>query len=91
MEADLRRMELEKLISHYLGRRHPKAAYSYADVLKSLLYRFCIGGSVPDDLNTLRQGLKEIILISLPARLIQWNTCAGSSKNLYRKSLHKKQ
>ena len=84
-------MEFEKLITRYVGSRKPNAAYSYADVLKSLLYMFCIGGSVPDDLNTLRQGLKEIILISLPARLIQWNTCAGSSKNLYRKSLHKKQ
>lgn len=59
MEADYRRLGLEKVITQYLGLRNLTAVYSYSDVLKSLFYMFSIGGDVLDDLNTLREQLQD--------------------------------
>jgi Transposase DDE domain group 1 len=59
MEADFRRLGLDKLIIQQLGFRNLTAVYSYADVLKSLFYMFSIGGDVLDDLNILREQLQD--------------------------------
>ena len=59
MEADFKRLGLDKLITQYLGLRNLTAVYSYADVLKTLFYMFSIGGDVLDDLNTLKEQLQD--------------------------------
>lgn len=59
MENDFRSNRLPELIDQSLGMRSLTAQYNYADVIKSLFYMFSIGGNVLDDLNTLRQQLKD--------------------------------
>jgi hypothetical protein len=59
MNADFRQSGFDKLITGHLGHRSLIAQYSYSDVLKSLLFMFSIGGDVVDDLNILRQQMKD--------------------------------
>lgn len=59
MEADFRKWGFDKLITEHLGQRSLTAQYSYSDVLKSLFFMFSINGDVLDDLNTLREQLKD--------------------------------
>jgi hypothetical protein len=59
IEADYRNVGFGKLITHHLGYRSINAQYSYSDVLKNLFLMFCIGGDVLDDLNTLREQIKD--------------------------------
>jgi len=59
LENDFNYLGLARLINRHLGQRNPNAAYSYADVLKSLWLMFSIGGEVLDDLNVLREQLKD--------------------------------
>lgn len=59
MEADFDKFDFDELITGYLGHRGLIAQYSYSDVLKSLFFMFSIGGEVLDDLNTLREQMKD--------------------------------
>ncbi len=59
MNADFRKSGFDKLITAHLGHRGLIAQYSYSDVLKSLFFMFSIGGDVLDDLNTLREQMKD--------------------------------
>jgi len=59
MEADYRRMGIEKLFTQHVGSRSVYAAYSYSDIIKSLYYMFSIGGDVLDDLNTLKEQVQD--------------------------------
>jgi hypothetical protein len=59
MEADFHKWGLAGTLTRHLGQRSPNAQYSYADVIKSLCFMFSIGGEVLDDLNTLREQIKD--------------------------------
>lgn len=59
MEADFHKWGLAGALTKHLGQRSPNAQYSYADVIKSLCFMFSIGGEVLDDLNTLREQIKD--------------------------------
>src|SRR5215210_1876343 len=59
MDADLRKLGVSSLITGALGHRSPIATYSYADVLKPLLYFHAIGRDVLDQANILQQQLKD--------------------------------
>lgn len=59
MAADFRKWALAAPVTEHLGPRRANAGYSYADVAKSLCFLFCIGGEVPDDLNTLRRQVQD--------------------------------
>lgn len=59
LENDFNRLGLAPLIDRYLGKRNSNAVYSYGDVLKCLWLMFSIGGEVLDDLNTLREQLRD--------------------------------
>jgi Transposase DDE domain group 1 len=59
MDADFRSLGLAAPIIEQLGQRSANAQYSYADVIKSLALMFCIGGEVLDDLNIVREQLKD--------------------------------
>jgi hypothetical protein len=59
MDADFRKSGFDELITGYLGHRSLIAQYNYSDVLKSLFFMFSIGGDVLDDLNNLREQMKD--------------------------------
>ena len=59
LEADFGRLDFSSLITEHLGLRSVQAVYSYSDVLKHLYYMFSIGGDVLDDLNILKDQLKD--------------------------------
>ena len=59
MDADLRKFGVSSLITGALGHRSPIATYSYADVIKTIFYLHAIGGDVLDDVNILKQQLKD--------------------------------
>lgn len=59
MDSDFKKFGIESLITESLGLRSPTAFYSYSDVLKNLFYMHAIGGDVLDDLNTLKEQMKD--------------------------------
>lgn len=59
IDADLRKLGVSSLITDALGHRSLIATYSYADVIKTIFYIHAIGGDVLDDVNTLKQQLKD--------------------------------
>ena len=65
MEADFRKWGLALPITEHLGQRNANAHYSYADIIKSLLFMFSIGGDVLDDLNTLREQMQDHPLLRI--------------------------
>jgi DDE family transposase len=59
MDADFRSLGLAAPINEQLGQRSANAQYSYADIIKSLAFMFYIGGEVLDDLNIVREQIKD--------------------------------
>ena len=59
MDSDFRKSRLGSLITKHLGYRSPVAYYSYSDILKNLFYLHAMGGEELDDLNILRDQLKD--------------------------------
>ncbi len=53
------RLGLTNLFVQHFGKCNVLAAYSYADIIKSLYYMFSISGDVLDDLNTLKTQLQD--------------------------------
>src|SRR4051812_7023821 len=59
MDADFRSLGLAAPINEQLGQRSANAQYSYAAIIKSLAFMFYIGGEVLDDLNIVREQIKD--------------------------------
>ncbi|MGH2642882.1 MAG: IS1380 family transposase [Chitinophagaceae bacterium] len=59
MESDFKDFGFESLITAHLGSRSPVAFYSYSDIVKNIFYMHSIGGEVLDDINTLREQMKD--------------------------------
>ena len=59
MESDYDKLVFKKLITSCLGSRSLTAVYSYSDIIKTIFYIHAIGGDVLDDVNTLRQQMKD--------------------------------
>lgn len=59
MQADFGKWNLAHPLTEQLGPRRYNAQYGYSDVAKSLCFMFLIGGEVLNDLNTLREQIKD--------------------------------
>lgn len=59
MESDYDKLGFKKLIASCLGPRSLTAVYSYSDIIKTIFYTHAIGGDVLDDVNTLREQMKD--------------------------------
>lgn len=59
MESDFNKLGFEQLITAHLGVRSRLAHYSYSDIIKAIFYIHTIGGDALDDVNTLRDQLKD--------------------------------
>ena len=59
MESDYRKLGFGQLMTSYLGQRSFNALYSNSDIIKTIFYIHAIGGDVLDDVNTLREQMKD--------------------------------
>lgn len=59
MDADINAIGFSGIVAENIGSRSILAEYSYADLLKQILYSKTIGGDVLDDINTLKEKLQD--------------------------------
>jgi hypothetical protein len=59
LESDYIRFGFETLITAHLGARSLLAHYSYSDLIKNLFFLHASGGEVLDDLNRVREAMKD--------------------------------
>lgn len=59
MESDYDKLGFKKLITSCLGPRSLTAVYNYSDIIKTIFYIHAIEGDILDDVNTLREQIKD--------------------------------